>query len=244
MMRIDKVLAHTGYGTRKQVRQMIKDGRVSVNGEIIRNHGFQVNPYEDEISAFGEEVYYRKYYYFLLNKPEGIISATEDHIHETVIDWLGPDFAYMELFPVGRLDIDTTGLLLLTNNGPLSHRLLSPKQEVSKVYSALVTGEVTQSDIDAFAKGLDLGDFVTQPSTLTAEEYSPDHDLSLTEVVITEGKFHQVKRMFEAVGKTVVQLQRVQMGPLTLSEDLATGEFRELTDEEKESLREYGLIDK
>ena len=166
-MRLDKLLAHTGYGTRKEVKQIITNGWVDINGQTVKKVGFQVDIENDVVTVDGQVVQYQKYHYYIMNKPEGIISATEDHYHETVIDWLGPDYAHLDLFPVGRLDIDTTGLLLLTNNGQLAHQLLSPKREVPQRYFAVVNGIVEEKDIDKFAKGLDLGDFVTQPSQLT-----------------------------------------------------------------------------
>lgn len=240
-MRLDKLLAHTGYGTRKEVKQIITNGWVDINGQTVKKVGFQVDIKNDVVTVDGQVVQYQKYHYYIMNKPEGIISATEDHYHETVIDWLGPDYAHLDLFPVGRLDIDTTGLLLLTNNGQLAHQLLSPKREVPKRYFAVVNGIVEEKDIDKFAKGLDLGDFVTQPSQLTILNVDEAKNQSRIEVVIHEGKFHQVKRMCEKINCEVIQLQRLSIGPLILPDDLPIGEFRPLNEDEWTLLEDFGI---
>ncbi|MGX7076247.1 pseudouridine synthase [Globicatella sanguinis] len=240
-MRLDKLLAHTGYGTRKEVKQIITNGWVDINGQTVKKVGFQVDIENDVVTVDGQVVQYQKYHYYIMNKPEGIISATEDHYHETVIDWLGPDYAHLDLFPVGRLDIDTTGLLLLTNNGQLAHQLLSPKREVPKRYFAVVNGIVEEKDIDKFAKGLDLGDFVTQPSQLTILNVDEAKNQSRIEVVIHEGKFHQVKRMCEKINCEVIQLQRLSMGPLSLPDDLPIGEYRPLNEDEWTLLEDFGI---
>ncbi|MDT2768926.1 pseudouridine synthase [Globicatella sulfidifaciens] len=240
-MRLDKLLAHTGYGTRKEVKQIITNGWVDINGQTVKKVGFQVDIENDVVTVDGQVVQYQKYHYYIMNKPEGIISATEDHYHETVIDWLGPDYAHLDLFPVGRLDIDTTGLLVLTNNGQLAHQLLSPKREVPKRYFAVVNGIVEEKDIDKFAKGLDLGDFVTQPSQLTILNVDEAKNQSRIEVVIHEGKFHQVKRMCEKINCEVIQLQRLSMGPLILPDDLPIGEFRPLNEDEWTLLEDFGI---
>ena len=240
-MRLDKLLAHTGYGTRKEVKQIITNGWVDINGQTVKKVGFHVDIENDVVTVDGQVVQYQKYHYYIMNKPEGIISATEDHYHETVIDWLGPDYVHLDLFPVGRLDIDTTGLLLLTNNGQLAHQLLSPKREVPKRYFAVVNGIVEEKDIDKFAKGLDLGDFVTQPSQLTILNVDEAKNQSRIEVVIHEGKFHQVKRMCEKINCEVIQLQRLSMGPLILPDDLPIGEFRPLNEDEWTLLEDFGI---
>ena len=240
-MRLDKLLAHTGYGTRKEVKQIITNGWVDINGQTVKKVGFQVDIENDVVTVDGQVVQYQKYHYYIMNKPEGIIIATEDHYHETVIDWLGPDYAHLDLFPVGRLDIDTTGLLLLTNNGQLAHQLMSPKREVPKRYFAVVNGIVEEKDIDKFAKGLDLGDFVTQPSQLTILNVDEAKNQSRIEVVIHEGKFHQVKRMCEKINCEVIQLQRLSMGPLSLPDDLPIGEYRPLNEEEWTLLEDFGI---
>ena len=239
-MRIEKFLADSGLGSRKEVKQLMVAGLVSVNGNTIRKSGYAVQPQQDYVTVNGIVVNYQKYYYYLLNKPKGIISATTDNHHQTVIDWLGNEYAHMDLFPVGRLDRDTTGLLLLTNNGNMAHQLLSPNKKIPKRYVAKVKGQVTEDDVFLFEQGLDLGDFVTQPAELLILEVQGSY--SLVEVTIHEGKFHQVKRMFEKVGKQVVELHRLTMGPLTLPNDLSIGEWRPLTEVEEQLLIPYGLI--
>lgn len=242
-MRLDKLLAHSGYGTRKDVKGLIASGVVTVNDAICKKVGQNINLNRDQVAVMDQTVTYQKYYYFLMNKPAGVISATEDSMHQTVIDILEPEFAKPDLFPVGRLDIDTTGLLLLSNNGQLAHQLLSPRKEVSKVYWAVIDGLVTEEDRQQFAAGLDLGDFMSQPAELTVLETDATKLQSTIEVEIHEGKFHQVKRMFQAVGHEVVQLKRIAMGPLQLDDALAEGEVRELNKQEIESLKPYGLIE-
>lgn len=239
-MRLDKLLAHTGYGTRKEVKQLISSGVVRINDTICKKIGQPVKIETDVVTVMDQTVFYQKYYYYILNKPAGIISATEDNYHETVVDWLGPDYSHMELFPVGRLDIDTTGLLLLSNNGKLAHQLLSPKKEVSKRYEAEIEGIVTEEDIQAFATGLDLGDFIAQPAQLQIHSTNIETNHSLIEVEIWEGKFHQVKRMFEQVDKLVLTLKRRSMGPLVLEDELEEGTWRELTAEEQTALIPFG----
>ncbi|MEF9951283.1 MAG: pseudouridine synthase [Clostridium sp.] len=235
--RLDKVLANMGYGTRKEVKAITKSGQVTVNGIMIKDSAVHVNPYEDEIIIAGERVNYREYIYIMMHKPPGVISATEDKNCETVIDILEHEDAIFKPAPVGRLDKDTEGLLLITNDGELNHKLLSPKKHVPKKYYADIDGLVTESDIEEFKKGVVLDDgYHTMPAELTILEAG---EASKIEVVIYEGKFHQVKRMFESVGKTVTYLKRLEMGPLVLDEDLELGQYRELTDEEVESLFNY-----
>lgn len=242
-MRLDKLLAHSGYGTRKDVKRLITSGVVTVNDETCKKIGKNVDLKHDQVAVMNQTVAYQKYYYFLMNKPAGVISATEDSLHQTVIDILEPEFAKPDLFPVGRLDIDTTGLLLLTNNGQLAHQLLSPRKEVSKVYWAVIDGLVTEEDRRHFASGLDLGDFTSQPAQLKILAVDTTKQQSTIEVEIHEGKFHQVKRMFQAVGHEVKQLKRIAMGPIQLDDALAEGEVRELNAAEIEALKPYGLIE-
>lgn len=232
MMRLDKLLAHSGYGSRKEVKSLIKQKWVSIDGVIATSPAQIVNPDKMVIKVGEDEVCYEQFAYYIMNKPEGIISATEDHYYETVIDWMGEAYQYLQLFPVGRLDIDTTGLLLLTNDGKMAHRLLSPKSKVNKRYFALVSEKIQQEAIEKFKLGLNLGDFTTLPATLEVLFYDDTQNVSHVEVVICEGKFHQVKRMFEAVGSQVLRLHRLSMGELVLPDDLAIGDFRKLTQEE------------
>lgn len=236
-MRIDKLLANVGYGSRKEVKQLLKGGAVKVNDKMVKNAKEQVNPEKDTVTLNGEVVEYKEYIYLMMNKPQGVISATEDNHEQTVIDLLEMDDAVYDPFPVGRLDKDTEGLLLLTNNGKLAHQLLSPKKHVPKTYFAVIDGEVTKEDVEAFQQGVTLDDgYVTKPGELKIIKSGIRSDIELT---ITEGKFHQVKRMFQAVGKKVVYLQRISMGPLKLDESLELGEYRGLTEEEILQLLEH-----
>lgn len=236
-MRIDKVLSNLGYGSRKDVKKLLKDGAVKVNSVIVKDAKQHVDPKNDTVTLNGEEIQYKEFIYLMMNKPPGVISATEDNRDETVIDLLEVEDLVFEPFPVGRLDKDTEGLLLITNDGQLSHRLLSPKKHVPKTYFAVIEGEVTDEDIEAFGNGVTLDDgYETKPGELVILNSGLTSDIELT---ITEGKFHQVKRMFQAVGKRVVYLKRLSMGPLKLDETLELGEYRELTDEELEMLMAY-----
>lgn len=236
-MRIDKMLANLGYGSRKEVKKLLKNGAVEVNQQKIKDAKQHVDPKKDVVTINGEIVEYKEFVYLLLNKPQGVISATEDSEHETVLDLLEMEDLVFSPFPVGRLDRDTEGLLLLTNDGQLAHRLLSPKKHVPKTYFAVINSEVTEDDITAFKKGVILDDgYETKPGELKILKSGLTSDIELT---ITEGKFHQVKRMFEAVGKRVIYLQRISMGPLVLDETLELGEYRELTEEEIMKLMEY-----
>src|SRR5699024_3358390 len=212
-----------------------------INGKKVKNAGTKVNPDKDDVRIGGERIYYEEFVYFMLNKPAGVISATEDFIHETVLDLLEPADLVQEPHPVGRLDIDTEGLLILTNDGQLTHQLTSPKKEVDKEYYAIVRGIVTDEDIKVFKEGLLLKDqeeeFKTLPAKLDVLEVDEKAETSEVRITIHEGKFHQVKRMFEAVGKKVMYLKRERMHTLKLDEHLSLGEYRRLTDEELDSLK-------
>lgn len=231
MERLDKILSNLGYGSRKELKGIVKKGLVKVNEEVIKDNGFQIDPEKDKISINGEEIYYRKYIYLLMNKPEGVVSATSDKYDTTVVDLLEAEDAIFEPFPIGRLDKDTVGLLLLTNDGELNHRLISPKWHVDKVYYARIDKVVTESDIKQFKKGVVLDDgYKCMPGKLEIiGDYNEGSEVHIT---IQEGKFHQVKRMFESVGKKVVYLRRVKFGPLDIDENLDEGQYRELTEEE------------
>lgn len=229
-MRLDKLLANMGYGTRKEVKQLLKQKGVTVDGEVVKDSSLHVNPETQEVSVFGERVQYTEFIYLMMNKPPGVISATEDNVDQTVIDLLDPLAQHFKPFPVGRLDKDTEGLLLITNDGQLAHNLLSPKKHVPKTYYAKIDGQVTETDIEAFKQGVELEDgYVTKPGELVILSSGPKSEIELT---IQEGKFHQVKRMFESVGKKVTYLKRLSMGSLKLDETLNLGDYRELTEEE------------
>ncbi|TXL60574.1 rRNA pseudouridine synthase [Cerasibacillus terrae] len=230
-MRLDKLLANVGiYGSRKDVKKILKKGKVMVNGARVKAGSIHVDPEVDEIDVNGELVTYREFIYLMLNKPPGYISATEDDIHETVIDLLAEPLQYSKPFPVGRLDKDTEGLLLLTNDGKLAHRLLSPKQGIEKEYYAKVRGVVDDKDVNSFQNGVLLDDgYMTKEAQL---HILSQDEISEVKVTITEGKFHQVKRMFQAVGKEVVYLKRIRMGEIILDSSLSLGDYRELTNQE------------
>lgn len=232
-LRLDKYLADMGLGTRSEVKKAITKGLVEVNGDVVKKPEYKVDTETDEIRHLGKPVGYTEYEYYMLNKPAGVISATEDRRERTVLDLIGSR-RRDDLFPVGRLDKDTEGLLLITNDGALAHRLLSPKKHVDKVYYARIQGRVTEADAEAFARGLDIGD---EKQTLPAElDILDAKEISEIRVTIREGRFHQVKRMFQAVGKEVIYLKRLQMGGLKLDENLRTGAYRELTKEEIDKL--------
>lgn len=233
-MRLDKLLSNMGYGTRKEVKQLMKKGAVRVNTEPVKDAALHVDTEKDEVTVLGERVVYKEFMYLMMNKPQGVLSATEDKRDRTVIDLLDAEKEIYELFPVGRLDKDTEGFLLLTNDGKLAHNLLSPKKGVPKTYYAHIEGIVTEEDTERFLEGVILDDgYETKPGELHILKSA---DISEIELTITEGKFHQVKRMFEAVGKQVIYLKRLSMGPLTLDERLALGTYRELTEEELQQL--------
>lgn len=228
-MRLDKYLAEMGAGTRSEVKKLVRAGRVTINGAVAEKPEQKVDPETDTVCLDGEAFLYAAYEYYLFHKPAGCVSATEDKIHKTVMDYL-TDTLRDDLFPVGRLDIDTEGLLLITNDGALAHELLSPAHHVKKTYYARVAGRVTEEDARLFQEGVDIGEEkLTKPAELVILTSGEESEIELT---ITEGKFHQVKRMFQAVGKEVVYLKRLSMGPLTLPETLLPGEYRALTQEE------------
>lgn len=234
-MRLDKLLSNMGYGSRKEVKQLLKQKAVTVDGTPVKDASMHVDPDKQDVSVYNERVIYTEFVYYMMNKPPGVLSATEDVRDATVIDLLEPHHQHFEPFPVGRLDKDTEGLLLLTNDGGLAHNLLSPKKHVPKVYYAQIDGVVTEADGEAFARGVTLDDgYVTKPGKLVILKSAQQSEIELT---IQEGKFHQVKRMFEAVGKRVVYLKRLSMGNLQLDESLELGEYRELTPEELASLQ-------
>ncbi|NVR93112.1 rRNA pseudouridine synthase [Listeria monocytogenes] len=226
-MRLDKLLSHTGFGSRKEVKPLLKSGAVVVNGTIQKDSKTQVNPDKDQITVHGTPVVYQEFVYFMLHKPQNVVSATEDNVSETVIDLLAQEDTLTDPFPVGRLDKDTEGLLIITNDGTLAHNLLSPKKHIDKTYYAKIDGDVTAADVEAFAAGIELDDgYTCKPASL---EIITPNEINVT---IQEGKFHQVKRMFAARGKTVSYLKRISMGNLQLDESLELGEYCPLTEAE------------
>jgi 16S rRNA pseudouridine516 synthase len=234
-MRLDKVLSNFGFGSRSEIRKLAKEGLIRVDGSTVKEASLHVDPENSRIEVDGTLLNYRRFIYIMMNKPAGVITATADNRHRTAIDLLPEKFSCFGLFPAGRLDIDTEGMLLLTNDGQMAHELLSPKKHVDKRYYALIEGEVTEEDINRFAEGIVLDDgYRTMPAEL---EIIKSGTHSIIELTLHEGKFHQVKRMFEAVGKRVVYLKRIRMGGLQLDDTLKPGECRELTADEVALLR-------
>lgn len=230
-IRLDKYLVHVGYGSRSEVQKLIRGKKIMINEKVITKPEFSFDPEVTEVYVRGEKAFYREFYYFILHKPQGVISATEDPRQETVIDLLEGLDRNKEVAPVGRLDKDTEGLLILTNDGKTTHALLSPKKHVDKLYYAKVAGQIVEEDIKAFAEGITYKEGVSYlPGKL--EIISSNEECSEIYVTIAEGKFHQVKRMVQAVGKEVTYLKRLKMGNLTLPEDLEVGAYRHMTEEE------------
>lgn len=235
LLRLDKYLADMQVGTRTEVKQLIKKGQVSVDGEIVKKPEQKIDSAQAQVFVQGERVGYTEMEYWMLHKPGGYVSATVDKKDKTVLELL-KDSKRKDLFPVGRLDKDTEGLLFLTNDGELAHQLLSPKKHVDKTYYAKIDGVVTEEHVKAFAEGLDIGEkSKTMPAKL--EILSVEDQISEIKVTIQEGKFHQVKRMFEAIGTKVTYLKRLSMGTLVLDEKLPLGEARLLTEEEIAALK-------
>ena len=256
-MRLDKFLADMNQGTRKELKQLIRKGLVTVDGVTVKDPGTAVTKTSDIVLA-EIPVVYNEYEYYMMNKPRGVITATEDARQETVLDLMAGEHR-KDISPVGRLDKDTVGLLLITNDGQLNHQLLSPKHHVDKEYLARVSGKVTENDVKAFARGLFIEEgFRALPAQLKIQAYreipaeadfrdlamsnAPGQDLpdGVTEitVVIQEGKYHQIKKMFHAIGKEVIYLQRIRMGSLELDPNLQEGQYRKLTDEEIRLLKQ------
>lgn len=236
-IRADKYLADMGVGTRSEVKGYIKSGRVTVNDIVIQAADAKIDSDTDTVCFDGTPVSYAEYEYFMLNKPAGVVSATEDARDPTVLDLITAKNR-KDLFPVGRLDKDTEGLLLITNDGELAHRLLSPKKHVDKVYFARIDGVVTLDHVEEFRKGLVVDDtFKAMPARLTVLRLDESECTSEIELTIREGKFHQVKRMFEACNMCVVYLKRLSMGELKLDPELKPGEYRKLTADEVSLLK-------
>ena len=235
MMRLDKFLCETGFGTRSQVKELLKKGQVTVNGVAAKKPEQKIDEHKDRITCQGKMASYEKYVYYMLHKPAGVVSATEDKREKTVLDLLKSEDRRDGIFPVGRLDKDTEGFLLLTDDGDLAHRLLSPRKHVDKTYYAKIAGSVTEAHIERFREGLDIGD---EKKTLPAmlEILASEPEISEIRITIHEGRFHQVKRMFEVVGCKVIYLKRLSMGAVALDETLAPGDYRPLNEKERELL--------
>lgn len=234
-LRIDKMLSNIGIGSRKEIKQAARQGHIKINDVVEKDSSQIIDTETDEVKYKGETIKYSRYIYLMMNKPMGVVSATEDNYDKTVIDLLQDEDKLYKPFPVGRLDKNTEGLLLLTNDGQLAHNLLSPKKHVDKTYFAEVEEEVTENDVKVFAEGILLTNenYKTLPARLEMIESGYP---STCYVTIQEGKFHQVKRMFNAVNNEVVYLKRISMGKVKLDEQLNPGEYRHLTNEELELL--------
>ncbi len=234
-IRLDKLLANAGLGSRKEIKKTVREGKVAVNGTIVTDSSIHVHLGYDTVAFEGNVVEFREFVYLMLNKPAGCVSATVDSKETTVVELVPDRFRHFELFPVGRLDKDSEGLLILTNDGKLAHELLAPRKHVPKTYFVKVKGQITEGHGKRFAAGVVLEDgYKTMPSRLTILHSG---DVSEAEVIIHEGKYHQVKRMFGALGLPVVYLKRIAMGSLSLDESLAPGTVRELSTEELALLR-------
>lgn len=232
-MRLDKYLSELGIGTRSEVKKYLKKGRVRIEDSIIKDGNLKIDPDNTKVYFEKQLLQYKKYVYYMLNKPKGVVSATKDNQHQTVIDLI-EEQKRKNIFPVGRLDKDTEGLLLITDDGDFAHRLLSPKKKVPKIYYVIVDGLVTEVEAGLFAKGVKIEDgYITLPAVLEILESGETSKVQLT---IYEGKFHQVKRMFEAVGMKVTYLKRISMGNLKLDNSLPLGAYRELTEQELECI--------
>ncbi len=235
MQRLDKIIASTGKWSRREVRELVRRGAVLVDGTAAQKADEKADPEASVIEVNGERLCYQAFTWIMMNKPAGVLSATEDGRGRTVLDLLPAELQRRKLFPVGRLDKDTEGLLLLTNDGVSAHALLSPKRHVDKVYYARVSGRLTAEDCGAFAAGMSLGDGLQcLPAELEILSAGAESEARVT---LREGKFHQVKRMLAARGKPVLYLERVRMAGLELDRGLARGEFRMLTEEEAEKIR-------
>lgn len=230
-MRLDKFFSTIGKLTRKECLEAAKRGRITVNGEVVKYPSVHINEETDAVALDGVDVSYRKYFYLMLNKPDGYVSSTEN-ADNTVMKLLPEEYSRAGGFPCGRLDVNTLGLLLITNDGDTAHKLLSPKKHVAKTYRFRCTTPLDEDMIDSLEEGVNLGDFVTAPAKV--EMISPNEG----EISITEGKFHQIKRMLAAVGSGIEYLERIKFGPLSLDESLERGSWRELTDKEIRELKE------
>lgn len=237
MERLDKFLVSQNIGSRKDVGKLVRGGAVAINGQAVKDPAQKLEPRADRVTVEGREVAYRKYLYIMMNKPAGVLSATEDRDAPTVLDLLPREWRRRGLFPAGRLDKDTTGLLLITDDGDYAHRMLAPKSHVYKLYEASTQRPVTQEDIEAFARGVRYGELQFAPARLRREQRDGE-EVALVE--IREGKFHQVKRMFQATGNQVVRLKRLAIGGLALDPALGLGECRLLTGEEAASVFSKG----
>lgn len=231
-MRLDKLLSELGKATRSEGGKLIRTGKVLVNGAVIKKPDFKIDPENDEVSLFGEILTYKKFTYIMLNKPEGYVSATDDEREKTVLDLVSDEDRRKGLFPCGRLDKNTLGLVILTNDGNGAHRVLGPKHHVSKIYKFESKFPLLESDVKALESGVDIGGYLTKPCKIKLYD-----NLSSGEITLTEGKYHQIKRMLEAVNNKITYLERISFGDIVLDPSLRRGEWRYLTSDEEEIFR-------
>ena len=237
-LRLDKYLADAGYGTRSTVKEYIRKNRIIVDGIKVNKADIKIDTDKAVVCVDGRRIEYSQFEYFMLNKPDGVVSATTDSRDKTVLELI-TEYKRRDLFPVGRLDKDTEGLLLITNDGKLANNLLAPGKHVDKRYYAKVEGIVNSETVELFLSGVDIGDdTLTRPATLNIVETDIKNNISMVEITITEGRYHQIKRMFEAVGMRVVYLRRLTMGPVSLDESLKPGDYRKLTEQEITMLKQ------
>lgn len=233
-MRLDKFIVEAGLASRTEIAKTARNGGITVNGQVVRRASGHIDPTTDTVTYCGREVIWREFTYVMLNKPDGYVSATDDLLNPTVLTLLPDELQKIGLFPCGRLDKNTLGLMLLTNNGPLSHKLLAPKNHVSKKYRFTVKFPISQDDVNQLESGVDIGGYFTAPCNVEMTDEKNGY------ITLTEGKYHQIKLMAEAVHNQITYLERVTFGPITLDEGLDRGQWRYLTDEEQTALEERG----
>jgi len=235
-MRLDKFIVESGLASRTEITKVAKNGGVTVNGQVVRRASGHIDPTSDKVTYLGKEVIWREFTYVMLNKPDGYVSATDDDKFPTVITLLPDELQRIGLFPCGRLDKNTLGLMILTNNGPLSHKLLAPKNHVSKKYRFTVKFPISEDDVQSLESGVDIGGYVTAPCKVEMIGEKEGY------ITLTEGKYHQIKLMAEAVHNQITYLERVTFGPIALDEGLGRGEWRYLTEDEQRSLEAHGKV--
>lgn len=241
LVRLDKFLADNGIGTRSKVRELIKKGLIKVNSDVAKKPDIKLDTQRDEVIYNGGKIKYQRYHYYILNKPAGFITATTDSRDKTVMDILS-EVPYKNMFPVGRLDKDTEGLLLITDDGDLAHKLLAPKNHIDKTYFVKCSGVISTEDIDMLENGIDIGDDKpTMPAEVILTASDDEKNTSELLLTIREGRFHQVKRMIKAVGKTVIYLERVGFGSIRLDDSIKRGQYRRLSEAEIEELKSFSL---
>ena len=233
-MRLDKFIVESGLASRTEIAKVARDGGITVNGQVVRRASGHIDPTTDTVMYLGREVIWREFTYVMLNKPDGYVSATDDLINPTVLTLLPDELQKIGLFPCGRLDKNTLGLMILTNNGPLAHKLLAPKNHVSKKYRFTVKYPVSESDVANLEKGVDIGGYFTAPCKVEMTDEKNGY------ITLTEGKYHQIKLMAEAVHNQITYLERVTFGPIVLDESLERGQWRYLNEEEESALEERG----